>query len=467
MPKLIITAVILASLSVPANAQEAFQGQTMISSLHSHNSYLIDMDGQTIMTWHGSNRPASIAQLLPDGSVLRPCLDSGGDFQGGAAGGRLQRIDANDDVVWDYYFSTYDYQQHHDVEPMANGNVLVIAWERKTRDEAIAMGRQSISGEIWPTLIAEIEPVGATGGNVVWEWHFWDHLIQDVDPEKPNYGVIADHPELLDINCGSANGDWIHANAIDYNEELDQIVFSSHTMHEFYIIDHSTTTEEAAGHTGGNSGMGGDLLYRWGNPQNYDRGDSSDQHFFVVHGINWIDPCIPGGGNLLVFNNGDRSGSSNDYSSVEEIVPPVDESGHYYIAPGQPFGPSAPVWEYADPGSFYSSHISGAYRLPNGNTLICEGTSGHLFEVTESGTTVWDRDYTFHIARAERYWTPGGPHDYEPDYDVDLDDYAEFSACLTGPEVAADQCCGVFDSDGDGDVDLIDSASLQAAFGGS
>jgi len=394
-------------LAVSANGQEPFEGQTLVSPINSSTTFTIDMDGKVVETWRGANRPGFMAYLLEDGSVLRTCIDPGGHFYGGGLGGRLQRIDADDRVVWDFFFSNEDQAQHHDIRPMPNGNVLLIAWERKTRQEAEAAGRQNAS-EMWPTLIVEVEPVEPNGGNIVWEWHLWDHLIQDVDPDKDNYGVVADHPELMDINYGRIRGgDWIHANAIDYNEELDQITFSSHTINEVYIIDHSTTTEEAAGHTGGRSGMGGDILYRWGNPQVYDRGTPDDQRLFVVHCANWIDPCLPGAGNILMFNNGDRPGVMNDYSSVEEIVTPVDENGHYHIEPGEPFGPSEPIWIYDDPGVFHSNHMSGAYRLPNGNTIISEGTSGHVFEVTETGVSVWDY-HTSQLARAERYWT-GSP----------------------------------------------------------
>jgi hypothetical protein len=405
----VLAAAVLVAVAVSAGAQDAFEGLTLISQLNSFNSFLIDMDETVVITWHGDERPASIAYLLPNGSCLRPCKDGGGQFQGGGVGGRLQWFDAEDNLTWDFYFSNYSHQQHHDIEPMPNGNVLLIAWERKTQQEAIAAGRQIISGEMWPTLIAEIEPVGATGGTVVWEWHLWDHLVQDADPSKPNYGVVADHPELMNINYGNVGGpqgggDWLHANAIHYNEELDQITFSSRPWGEIYVIDHSTTTAEAAGHTGGNSGMGGDILYRWGNPQAYDRGTSSDQQFYAPHGVNWIDPGLPGEGNLLIFNNGDRPGTANDYSSVEEIVPPLNQNGTYYIAPDSAFGPSAPTWTYSNPAIFYSPTQSGAYRLPNGNTLVCDADDGYVFEVTESGTTVWDYDNPANVPRAPRYW---------------------------------------------------------------
>ncbi len=322
--------------------------------------------------------------------------------------GRIQRIDTDDNIIWDYTYATYEYQQHHDIQPMSNGNVLVIAWERKTQAEAIAAGRQGIEGEMWPLLIAEIEPAGATGGTVLWEWHLWDHLIQDVDPAKANYGVIADHPELLDINYGrvtTLSGDWLHTNSIDYKEGLDQIIFSSRKMDEFYIIDHSTTTEEAAGHTGGNSGMGGDIIYRWGNPQVYDRVDESDRRFHVIHGVNWIDPGLPGEGNVLAFNNGDRDGTANDYSSVYEIISPMDSSGHYIIEPDSAYGPLLPAWRYEDPNSWYAgASQGGAFRLPNGNTLISGVIYGYVFEVTESGTIVWEYEHGDHVGRAPRYW---------------------------------------------------------------
>jgi hypothetical protein len=392
-------------LPVTALAQEPFPGWTLISPLDTNESFFVDIDLTTTSPLHGADAPAQVAYRLPDNSLLRPCRDPNGAFQAGGAGGRIQRISSSDHVVWDYFFSTSEHQQHHDVEPMPSGNVLVIAWELKTRQEALAAGRQTIAGDMWPTMIAELHPVGATGANVVWEWHLWDHLIQEVDPAKDNYGVIADHPELVDINIsGAQNGTWDHADAIDYNAEFDQIVISCRKMHEFYVIDHSTTTEEAAGHTGGDRGQGGDILYRWGNPQNYDRGTPADQYYYAVHSAQWIDPGLPGGGHFLTFNNGFR-GAPNNYSSVEEIVPPVDANGNYFLEPGEAYGPAAPVWSYENPASFYSQAQGGVQRLPNGDTLITESDDGLVFEVTVDGAVVWVYFAPAAVHRALRYWT--------------------------------------------------------------
>jgi len=398
-PLLMLTALLL--LPVAARGQSAFEGDTLVSPLNSTDAFLMDMNGTVLQTWHGADRPASMPYLLDDGSIIRPCKDPAGAFQTGGTGGRIQIIDATDTVVWDYYFSTTDYQQHHDIQPLPNGNVLLIAWERKTAQEAQAAGRLNISTDMWPTLIVEVEPVGSAGGNIVWEWHLWDHMVQDVDPAKPNYGVISEHPGLMDLNYGTVGGgqggDWIHVNAIDYHEEFDQIIFGSRVTNEFYIIDHSTTTAQAAGH-------GGDFLYRWGNPQVYGCGAPTDQYFSVLHGVNWIDPGLPGEGNILAFNNGDRPGTANDQSSADEIVPPVDALGNYALDPGAAYEPVAPTWTYTAPGFYAGPTQCGAYRLPNGNTLLCAASDGDLFEVTTSGTIVWTYDHPAAIARAQRYW---------------------------------------------------------------
>ena len=182
----------------------------------------------------------------------------------------------------------------------------------------------------------------------------------------------------------------MHANAVDYNAELDQIVLSSPHFSEIWIIDHSTTTEEAKGHTGGRRGKGGDILYRWGNPRAYRNGTKADQRLFFQHNVQWIRKGLKGEGHLLVFNNGSGR-KPEEYSSVDEFVPPTDKDGNYIRDEGSPFGPDKALWSYSAPNKkdFYSFFISGAERLPNGNTLINSGASGIVFEVTPDNETVW------------------------------------------------------------------------------
>src|SRR5262249_5587111 len=141
---------------------------------------------------------------------------------------------------------------------------------------------------------------------------------------------------------------------------------------------------EAAGHSGGRSGMGGDILYRWGNPLAYRAGTKADQRLFAQHDAHWIADELPGAGHALIFNNGGGRPEGN-YSSADEVeLPAPDTQGRYPRSPGAPFGPDKPLWSYTadNPPDFFAPLMASAQRLPNGNTLICTGFSGQMFEVT-------------------------------------------------------------------------------------
>ena len=386
--------------------ERASEGYTLFAPIPSNTTYLIDHEGRLVHTWTspGEHRPALSAYLLPDGDLLRTAniaASSPGNFSGGGTGGKLERISWGGELEWSWEYSSETFISHHDIEPMPNGNILMIAWEERTEAEALQAGRNpeiasdSPGGQnnVWPDHIIEVEPVGNDSANIVWRWHAWDHLIQDYDPTKDNYGVVADHPERININYAGGTGnaagraDWMHCNGIDYNPVLDQIAISCRSMHEIYIIDHSTTTEEAAGSTGGNSGKGGDILYRWGNPQVYHQGLSSDQQLFGQHDVNWIPEGHPHAGSLSLFNNGNDRYPS--YSSVEILSPPTDESGNYTIQSNGTYGPNAPDWSWNLGEVMYSGSISGVDMLPNGNMVVTHGTKGTLLEVDSSGEVVW------------------------------------------------------------------------------
>jgi hypothetical protein len=379
---------------------EAFEGYTLFAPLNSTTTFLIDINGNLVHSWVSNYKPGNSVYLLENGHLLRTGTVQNNVISGGGAGGKIQEFDWEGNLIWDFNYSSDDFLQHHDVEYLPNGNVLLVAWEYKTKAEAILAGRHPNlikDNCLTPDCIVEIEPNGTTGGTVVWEWHIWDHLIQEFDPSRENYGVVANHPELLNINflyCGNPNcsgADWNHVNAVDYNAELDQIIISNHEMSEIYIIDHSTTFAEAAGHTGGKYGKGGDFLYRWGNPQVYQAGSASDQKLFKQHDAQWIETGLPGAGNILIFNNGQGRPEGN-FSSIDEIEPPMDEYGNYDLTAGTAYSPTEQSWIYTTTpeSEFYSSFISGAHRLPNGNTLICSGANGRFFEVTTDKEIVWE-----------------------------------------------------------------------------
>ena len=268
-------------------------------------------------------------------------------------------------------------------------------------------------------------------GNIVWEWNISDHVVQDFDPELPDYGVVSEHPGKLDINFGpGVSGNWIHMNSWDYNETLDHVVINNSRLSEFYVVDHGATfvagdpqrSRELA------ASDAGDFLYRWGNPCVSDSGDcpsmsaegtatsNGHQQVFFSHDIQWIDSRdfgaleqpVPGAGHFLIFNNGARQPGPT-FSSVMEIDPydgPMENGIHVpaAVAGYEPMrvggGMSTRtqnvsrqvVWSFhgVSPNSFYSPYISGAQRLPNGNTLVCSGAHGHMFEVTPDGDIVWE-----------------------------------------------------------------------------
>jgi len=381
----------------------AFEGYTLFAPMRSTTTYLIDNSGEVVHTWESEYYPGDAVYLLENGHILRtanPGPQADRTFDAGGAGGIIRELAWDGTVVWEFQYAGDQHRAHHDIEPMPNGNLLVIAWEYKTAEEAVAAGRDPASldaGALWPDHIIEVQPSGDGGGTIVWEWHVWDHLVQDYDATKDNYGSVAEHPELIDINYSSPgppdpeSADITHINSVDYNPELDQILLSVPRYFEIWVIDHGTTSEEATGHSGGNSGKGGDLLYRWGNPRTYRAGEVSDRKFFAQHYANWIEPGLPGEGDVLLFNNNHRS-PEGMYSSVDQVSPPVDEDGAYNLEAGSAYGPAEQTWIYtADPpGDLYSHNISGAQRLPNDNTLICSGADGTFLEVTPQGEVVWE-----------------------------------------------------------------------------
>ena len=384
---------------------EVFPGLVLFSQSQGQGpskTLLLNNFDQKIKIWDHTESAIGVPHLNTDGSIILQLKSSDHYFGNtrGPIGGVFQKLDYNGDVKWNFEFYNENYHPHHDFEILPNGNILTIGWEKKSFSEGINAGRINIENEIWPLVIHEIKPPIDGDIEIVWRWHLWDHLIQDQDSSLNNYGIIKNHPELIDINIGNFTnpneGDWLHTNAIAYNEQLDQIIFSSRHLSEIYIIDHSTTIEEASEHTGGNSNKGGDILYRWGNPINYGRGTINDQKLNAQHGAHWIPQGFPGGGNIIMFNNNpsDMVDSNQQFgnSSVLEIVPPIDDEGNYIISDSLSFSPNDYEWKYGGDNTFFSHFQSGAYRLLNGNTIITSTQEKNIFEIDSLGNKVWEYD---------------------------------------------------------------------------
>jgi len=370
---------------------------TLYSTMSGTTTWLIDTNGTTFKTWthNTSNRTCYSSHLLPGGTLLRSVMRAGNSFSGGPICGKIQKVDWNGTVIWDFEYSTTDYCSHHDIHPMPNGNVLLIAYERKSAAQVAAAGCTGYTGEIWSEKIVEIEPVGLNGGNEVWVWKAWDHLVQNTDPAKPNYVTsIVNNPHRLNINF-QPKKDWMHMNGVSYNPILDQITFSCHNLNEIYVIDHSTTTAEAATGTGGNSGKGGDILYRWGNPAAYQA--SGQMILNVVHDAHWNPENVPNPGYLACYNN---KGISSNSSCADQVEPPYD-GYNYSITPGSAYTPSSYTLRQASGG--YNSNMGNMQVLPNGNMIVCIATAGVIKEFDPAGNLLWSKIASGSTPKAFRY----------------------------------------------------------------
>lgn len=377
---------------------QQWNGLTLYSNGNATAAYLIDTNNLAVKTWSNLTGGTGYSSYLqPGGTLVRSVKVTNTTFNGGGACGGMQKIDYAGNLVWDYTHSSSTYYTHHDHCVLPNGNVLMIAYESKTQSDLTAAGGTVSLASIWPEKIIEVQPTGLTTGNIVWEWHVWDHLVQNVNSAGANYQTsIVDHPELLNINYLTQK-DWLHCNGLDYNPILDQIALSSHNMNEWYIIDHSTTTAEAASHSGGNSGKGGDFLYRWGNPAAYQA--TGTKILNVTHDVHWIPEGHPDAGRLVGFNN---QGVSASVSSVDQIVPPL--SGYNYsITTGSAYTPSTYLQRTS--GFGYTSNEGSSEQLPNGNQLVCMAISGKIYELNPAGVPIFTITTGAKSSQAHRYST--------------------------------------------------------------
>ena len=379
---------------------KAAEGYNLFYPHNTNTVYLINNCGELVHQWEGNDtfRPGNMVYLQENGDLLKcsrffnPTLDS---IWAGGGGELVESLDWEGNVNWSFSLKNEFDRLHHDIAPMPNGNVLMIAWELKTFAESLQAGRDPAKmsqQKVWPDYILEYNP---TLDSIVWEWHAWDHLIQDFDAAKDNFGVVNEHPELIDLNFDNQDGhpDWLHSNSIDYNEELDQILLSVPHFDEIWIIDHSTTTTEAKGHIGGNSGKGGDLLFRWGNPAAYQ--GVGPQQIFFAHDAQWnddfLDTNAPYYGDIMIFNN---RVANNTISTIDIIRPSYNSiTNQYETREDLSFLPNTVELQLFHPDTFplHSSGLSSAQLLPNKNILALAGRTGHAFEINPATKeVVWD-----------------------------------------------------------------------------
>lgn len=433
MKKFFLILILLASVSI-GNAQESFlvktetrywdasqtyAGYTLFGTRG--KSYLIDFEGHVVHTWNIGTNP----RFTEAGTLL--------DAVGGNPSDQniWKELDWSGNTVWQYTETRSNYHGHHDFTKIYNTKLgdstfLYIANKDLTAQQCLNAGCDPSNNYTGAQMDAIVEVDRA--GNVIWEWWFFDHVVQDIDPTKPTYGVIASTPGKIDLNIrgNPVKSDWMHCNSLDYNQDLDLVVVNS--VHgEFYVIDHGNTflPNNAAGSIALAATSAGDFLYRFGDPAKYDKGDppsvldnwekatAGHKQLGGSHDIQWIRPGLPGAGNFLVFNNSQNLFELSAQSSIVEINPYRNAAGvttaNFVNPPDAGYNVvNSPdpnlmkekrnisrqvVWRYTSKNntSFYSTIGSSAQRLPNGNTLVCSMNDGHFFEVAPADTSiVWE-----------------------------------------------------------------------------
>ena len=338
-------------------------------------AYYLNKDGSKGDTYTFDLRLGNDITPEENGNLLgifKPQNDPPFTFGGG--GGILRELTPQGEVVWEYNTVNENEIAHHDLTKLPNGNVLTLIWERIPLAQAISLGASTTS-DIFLEKIIEVDP---SDNSIVWQWKSWEHGVQDFFEDQNNYGDLRTNLRKIDLNYNhtQANGDWMHANAITYDESRDLIFISVNFYHEVWAIDHSTTPQEAASSSGGNYGFGGDLVYRFGNPNTYD--GLGTAFLDNVHHPNFSNEAHT---QMLLFSNG----GTTEQSTVYEISLPEPLS----LDPDADNSPAL-IWNFTDP-QLFNGKISGAVKLGNGNVLITEGDFG-FWEVTQDQFTAWKYD---------------------------------------------------------------------------
>ena len=311
------------------DAARAQPGYTLFTPMFGDGTvYLVDMDGAVVHTWRLPYRPGCYGYLLDDGHLFY----SGKvmqDLDRFEAWGRF-KAGAALEVDWNgkVVWEVKHPDHHHDARRLRNGNVILLCLRPLPTAVAPSVRGGLRGSEVGGTIYADYLVEMTTRGEIVWEWRSWEHL--DFDTEV--------------ITLQDRREEWTHGNTV---AELPDgnLVVSFRNISTVVIVDRRT----------------GAIAWKLGSPP------LAQQH----------DPRPLANGNLLIFDNGPhRRDHPAPYSRVIEVDPRTSEI----------------VWEYRDQSlfDFFSPYISGAQRLLNGNTLICEGCDGRMFEVTRDLQVVWE-----------------------------------------------------------------------------
>ncbi len=374
--------------------EKAYEGYTLITPFPSRSAVepyevasevnLLDMNGKVVHTWK-TPYPAWYARLMPDGHLMvtqrfakaTPNRPGYAPYHMGGATGMLMELDWDGNIL----FQHFDPNMHHDFRRLDNGNYIYVGWEPVPTDLAKKVrggqkGTEHTDGTMFGDYFREINSSGQT----VWEWHGIEHFDPDIDI------IGAIHPRE----------EWTHINDVDVMDDGNIFSDSRHTDGAF-IIDRTS----------------GDIIWRWGNVAYLDPETGSVEHKDVrdpktmggPHDGHIIARGLPGEGNMLIYDNAMYTYYSRALEVDIKTGDVVWDSEEDYGLEG-----------YVHGRVHFSPFISGSQRMPNGNTVVCSGGNGVVFEVTKEKEIVWHWVRETPNMESEVHWGVFRAHRYGPEY---------------------------------------------------
>lgn len=363
---------------------KAWSGYTVLSTLSTPAVIVIDMNGRVVKRWDGFNVSAGgPARILPGGAVIA----STGAFAGHQESTALVAQDFSGKPLWQFDHSEqitsdgktqWSARQHHDWQrsdfpagyysprfnPKPTGGRTLLLTHSSLKNAAIA------NVELEDDHLIELDDKG----NKTWEWRASDHIDELGYDAKARAAIkrlgVRDRYDWLHSNSATYLGPNKWFDAGDKRFAPDNVIMSSRQSSLVWIV-----------------GRNGHVVWKIGpdfsaTPELKAIGQIIGQHHAHI-----IPQGLPGAGNMLIFDNGGASGLG-DPSPISPDGGSIYQRANSRVLEIDPVSLKL-IWQYRA-ANFYSTNISSAQRLPNGNTLITEGAPGRVFEVTADGKIVWE-----------------------------------------------------------------------------
>jgi hypothetical protein len=398
--------------------ERAWSGYTVLSPLGVQAVVVIDMNGNVAKEWRGFvNSAGGPARILPGGLAIAasgsrpPHQESLELIQQDFDGNVIWRFDRNEEITRNDGSRVWSARQHHDWqrESLPAGYYSPAATPEIVGGRTLMLTHTNlIQPNVSNRMLEDDRLIEVSWeGDIVWEWLASDHIDE--------MGFLDDARDVIrsapTFNNGRGSFDWIHLNSATYvgpnrwfdagDERFapDNIIVSSREASLIAIIDHDD----------------GSIVWRLG--PNFNESEATRRIGQIIgqHHPHLIPEGLPGAGNLLVFDNGGSSG----YGWANPLAPNglgAFKRSNSRVLEIDPMTLEL-VWSYAGPG-FFSTNISNAQRLPNGNTLITAGAPGRLLEVTADGDIVWEYIYPEFTPRNAVYRGYRLPYDWIPQLDA-------------------------------------------------